>query len=78
MIKIETLNNAAYLKNGIPHQKGAGRIQVSGNFVGIAESASDSIVYVGMVNFTEYVDDNDNTFANVGDLVLYLGNTILI
>ncbi len=78
MTKIEPLNNAAFLLNGIPQQRGAGRIQVSGDLVGIAETVSDTKSYVAMIEFTEYVDTNDNTFGSVEDLILYLGNTILI
>lgn len=78
MTKVEPLNDAAFLLNGIPLQRGAYRIEQSGNLVGIVESQSESIRQTALNPFTEYVDFSDNGFADVNSLLLYLGNNILI
>ncbi len=78
MITIKTIDSATFSINGIPYQKGSGRIVKYGNVVSIVEYQNDTRNYTGKVDFSNWRDQADQPFANVDDLILYLGQTILL
>lgn len=78
MITIKTIDSATFSINGLPYQKGIGQIIPYGDYVSIVEYQDDTRPYVGKVHFSNWRDQADQPFANVNDLILYLGQTILL
>lgn len=77
MIKIESVGTSAFLVNGIPFQKGSVGVDRSLNLIGLYEVGHDTRYIVAVQHFSNYVDDLNNPFATVNDLLTYLGQAIM-
>lgn len=75
MVKIEQGGISYFKVNGVPYQRGGYEIKVNGDRLSIVRISDgiisdDNIVY--LTPLSEWVDENDNPFATLGDFFIYI------